>query len=80
MTKHTVLPRAFGESTIRRDMPAGLVDGTGRMDAAGRRRTLRAIGRASGASGFAAACERRSGSSRAAASPTTPPSTSSPGA
>ena len=50
-------PRAFGESTIRRDMPAGLVDGTGRMDAAGRRRTLRAIGRASGASGFAAACE-----------------------
>ena len=50
-------PRAFGESTIRRDMPAGLVDSTGRMDAAGRRRTLRAIGRASGASGFAAACE-----------------------
>lgn len=50
-------PRAFGESTIRRDMPAGLVDGIDRMNAAGRRRTLRAIGRASGASGFAAACE-----------------------
>ena len=50
-------PRAFGESTIRRDMPAGLVDGIDRMDAAGRRRALRAIGRASGASGFAAACE-----------------------
>ena len=50
-------PRAFGESTIRRDMPAGLVDGIDRMDAAGRRRTLRAIGRASGTSGFAAACE-----------------------
>lgn len=42
-------PRTFGESTIRRDMPAGLVDGIDRMDAAGRRRTLRAIGRASGA-------------------------------
>lgn len=38
-------------------MPAGLVDGIDRMDAAGRRRTLRAIGRASGTSGFAAACE-----------------------
>ena len=54
-------PRTFGESTIRRDMPAGLVDGIDRMDAAGRRRTLRAIGRASGASGLAAACEAAAG-------------------
>ncbi len=49
-------PRAFGESTIRRDMPAALVGGIDRMDAAGRRRTLRAIGRAGEASGFDAAC------------------------
>jgi hypothetical protein len=38
-------PRAFGESTIRRDMPPGLVEGIDRMDSAGRRRTLRSIGR-----------------------------------
>ena len=50
-------PRAFGESTIRRDMPAGLVEGIDRMDPAGRRRTLRSIGRASESSGFEAACE-----------------------
>ena len=50
-------PRAFGESTIRRDMPPGLVEGIDRMDAAGRRRTLRSIERASAASGFEAACE-----------------------
>ena len=50
-------PRAFGESTIRRDMPPGLVEGIDRMDAAGRRRALRSIERASAASGFEAACE-----------------------
>ena len=49
-------PRAFGESTIRRDMPEGLVEGIDRMDAAGRRQTLRSIARASAASGFDAAC------------------------
>lgn len=38
-------PRAFGESVIRRDMPQGLVQAIDGMDAAGRRRTLRAIGR-----------------------------------
>ena len=48
-------PRAFGESTIRRDMPVGLVEGIDRMDPAGRRRTLRSIGRASESSGFEAA-------------------------
>ena len=50
-------PRAFGESTIRHDMPPGLVEGIDRMDSAGRRRTLRSIGRASESSGFEAACE-----------------------
>lgn len=49
-------PRAFGESTIRRDMPEALVAGIDRMDGAGRRQTLRAIGRAGAASGFEAAC------------------------
>lgn len=49
-------PRAFGESTIRRDMPAGLVEAVDRMDAAGRRQTLRSISRAAKASGFEAAC------------------------
>ncbi len=49
-------PRAFGESTIRRDMPAALVEGIDRMGAAERRRVLRAIGRAAEASGFDAAC------------------------
>ena len=39
-------PRAFGESTIRRDMPEGLVAGIDRMDGAGRRQTLRSISRA----------------------------------
>ena len=38
-------------------MPAGLVEGINRMDSAGRRRTLRTIGRASESSGFKAACE-----------------------
>ena len=50
-------PRAFGESTIRLDMPPGLVEAVDAMDAAGRRRVLRAIERAAGPSGFAAACE-----------------------
>ena len=49
-------PRAFGESTIRRDMPGALVAGIDRMDGAGRRQTLRAIGRAGAACGFEAAC------------------------
>ena len=49
-------PRAFGESTIRRDMPEALVAGIDRMDGAGRRQTLRAIGRAGAACGFEAAC------------------------
>lgn len=39
-------PRAFGESTIRRDMPDGLVSAIERCDKAGRRRALRAISRA----------------------------------
>lgn len=38
-------------------MPPGLVEGVDRMDSAGRRRTLRSIGRASESSGFEAACE-----------------------
>ena len=50
-------PRAFGESVIRRDMPDGLVRAVDSLDAAGRRRVLRAIERASGPSGFGAACE-----------------------
>lgn len=50
-------PRAFGESVIRRDMPDGLVRAIDSLDAAGRRRVLRAIERASGPSGFRAACE-----------------------
>ncbi|WP_417145805.1 hypothetical protein [Paratractidigestivibacter faecalis] len=50
-------PRAFGEPTIRRGVPPGLVEGIDRMDSAGRRRTLRSIGRASESSGFEAACE-----------------------
>lgn len=49
-------PRAFGESTVRRDMPEGLVEGIDRMGAAGRRQTLGSIARASAASGFDAAC------------------------
>lgn len=50
-------PRAFGESPIRRDMPPALVGAIDRLDAAGRRRVLRAMSRAAEASGFAAACE-----------------------
>lgn len=50
-------PRAFGESTIRLDMPAALVGDIDRCDKAGRRRALRATGRASEHSGFGAACE-----------------------
>lgn len=49
-------PRAFGESVIRRDMPEGLVRAIDSLDAAGRRRVLRSIERAAGASGFEAAC------------------------
>ena len=50
-------PRAFGESTIRRDMPEALVAGIDRMDAVGRRQTLRSISRAAAVSGFGAACD-----------------------
>lgn len=49
-------PRAFGESTIRADMPDALVasiDGCGKDS---RRKALRAISRAAEASGFDAAC------------------------
>ena len=49
-------PRAFGESTIRRDMPPGLVDALDRLDAPGTRHVLRAISKAAGPSGFEAAC------------------------
>ena len=49
-------PRAFGESVIRRDMPASLVEGIDRMDAPQRKQTLRSISRAAEASGFEAAC------------------------
>lgn len=43
-------PRAFGESTIGRDMPPGLAEGIDRMDAAGRRRGLRSMERTSATS------------------------------
>jgi transposase len=49
-------PRAFGESTVRRDMPAALVAAIDRCGKADRRRALRAIARASERSGFPAAC------------------------
>lgn len=49
-------PRAFGEPTIRRDMPSGLVEAVDRRDPAGRRQTLRSISRAAEVSGFEAAC------------------------
>ena len=49
-------PRAFGESVTGRDMPEGLVRAIDSLDAAGRRRALRSIERASGPSGFDAAC------------------------
>ena len=39
-------PRAFGESAIREDMPDALVDAIDRLDGAGRRKALRALGRA----------------------------------
>jgi hypothetical protein len=50
-------PRAFGESTIRADMPSGLVTAIDRCDKAQRRQVLRAIDAASDAAGFDAACE-----------------------
>lgn len=49
-------PRAFGESTIRRDMPPALVDAIDRCGKAGRRQAPGAISRAAEASGFDAAC------------------------
>lgn len=44
-------PRAFGESPVRRDMPPSLAGAIDRLDAAGRRRVLRAISRAAESSG-----------------------------
>ena len=49
-------PRAFGESTIRRDMPPALVGAIDRCDKAGRRQAPGAISRAAATSGFDAAC------------------------
>lgn len=49
-------PRAFGESTVRRDMPGPLVEAIDRCGKDGRRQALRAIARASERSGFGAAC------------------------
>lgn len=45
-------PRAFGESTVRRDMPPEPVSAMDRCGQADRRRALRAISRASETSGF----------------------------
>lgn len=67
-------PRAFAESVIRHDMPEGLVRAIDSLDAAGRRRVLRAIERAAGPSGFEAACAAALGVVEGAESPTTPPS------
>lgn len=50
-------PRAFGESTIRQDMPEELVRAMDRLDKQGRRQALRTLEKASAASGFEAACE-----------------------
>lgn len=50
-------PRAFGESIIRRDMPEGLLSHMDRLGKEDLRRALRAIGRASDALGFEAACQ-----------------------
>ena len=49
-------PRAFGESVIRGDMPEALLSHMDRLGKDDPRRALRAIGRASDASGFDAAC------------------------
>lgn len=50
-------PRAFGESTIRADMPDGLVDAIDQLDKAGRRQALRVLAKTAETSGFKAACE-----------------------
>ena len=50
-------PRAFWESTIRRDMPDGLVEAIDRCGKADRRQALRVLGRVAGVAGFGAACE-----------------------
>ena len=50
-------PKAFGESVIRRDMPEALLSHMDRLEKDDLRRALRAIGRASDASGFDAACQ-----------------------
>ena len=62
-------PRAFGESTIRRDMPGALVSAMGRCDKAGRRRVLRAISRAAARSGLGAACRAAEGISESGRMP-----------
>ena len=50
-------PRAFGESTIRRDMPDGLAGAIDRCGKADRRQALRVLGGVAGVAGFGAACE-----------------------
>nr|WP_314785157.1 ATP-binding protein [Olsenella uli] len=50
-------PRAFGESTIRADMPKGLAEALDRCDKRRRRQALRALGKVAEASGFKAARE-----------------------
>ena len=50
-------PRAFGEPTIRRDMPDGLAGAIDRCGKADRRQALRVLGRVAGVAGFGAACE-----------------------
>ncbi|UEA44719.1 IS21 family transposase [Collinsella stercoris DSM 13279] len=50
-------PGAFGESVIRRDMPEALLSHMDRLEKDDLRRAPRAMGRASDASGFDAACQ-----------------------
>ena len=50
-------PRAFGESTIRKDMPVELVAAIDRCGRPERRQALRAISRATDVADFASACE-----------------------
>ena len=61
-------------------MPDALVDAIDQLDGAGRRKALRVLGRAAEASGFAAACGRKSASSGRQDPPTRRPATCSPGA
>lgn len=50
-------PRAFGGSTIRADVPDGLVDAIDQLDKAGRGQALRVPAETAETSGFKAACE-----------------------